>query len=51
MLSAAILSCLLAGLGACGAAPYAPAHMATFERLGGALTVAALAMFGATLPA
>jgi hypothetical protein len=51
MLSVAIALCLLAGLGASCAAPYMPAHVASMERIGGALMIAGLALFGAALPA
>jgi hypothetical protein len=50
MLSATIVSCLLAGVGVSCAAPYVPAHIAAFERCGGILMVTALALFGAALP-
>ena len=50
MLSAAVISCLLAGVGVSSAAPYAPAHVATLESCGGFLMVAALALLGAALP-
>lgn len=51
MLSVAIAFCLLAGLGASCAAPYAPAHVETLESAGGLLMIAGLAMLGVALPA
>lgn len=51
MLPAFILSCLLSGVGAACAAPYAPMHVAAFERCGGILMVTGLALLGAALPA
>jgi hypothetical protein len=51
MLTAFIVSCLIAGIGAACAVPYAPAHAAALERCGGILMIAGLASFGACLPA
>ena len=46
-----IVSCLIAGVGAASAVPYAPAHAAALERCGGFLMIAGLASLGACLPA
>jgi hypothetical protein len=50
LLLAFIVSCLIGGMGAACAAPYAPAHVAVLERCGGILLIAGLASLGAALP-
>lgn len=51
MLAAFIASCLVGGVTVSCAAPYVPAHVMLFERCGGMLLVAGLALLGAALPA
>lgn len=51
MLSVAIAFCLVTGLGASCAAPYAPGHVEALESAGGMLMLAGLAMLGMALPA
>jgi hypothetical protein len=46
MLSAVILSCLLAGAGAACAAHYLPAYAAVLEKGAGMLIIAGLALLG-----